>query len=177
MIGTAAGVERLLRERLGEGWGEVRAQAERLAEEIRFLPWCDRARVLDAFCWAEAQRRLSTEEITGVVNRQPETLRRCDNVRRYAEATSAALAASLALLGEEPAVEAEATALTFLLTGHEPLLQAAVAWIEAGDAGRLQEAMVQLPGFAFLFLILYPNDSAESFMARDAFWAAMLGRY
>ncbi len=177
MIGTAAGVERLLRERLGENWAEVLPSAERLCEEIRFLPWWDRARVLDAFCWAEAQRLLSTEEITGVVNRQPEMLRRADSVRRYAEATSATLAACFALLGEEISVEGEATALTFLLTGHEPLLRAAMAWIEAADGRGLREAMVRLPGFAFLFLILYPNDSAESFMARDAFWAAMLGRY
>ena len=28
---------------------------------------------------------------------------------------------------------------------------------------------------AFLSLTLFPNDSAESFMARDAFWHAMLG--
>ena len=32
------------------------------------------------------------------------------------------------------------------------------------------------PGCAFLLLIRSPSDSAESFLARDAFWAAMLGR-
>ncbi len=177
MIGTSAAVERLLRERIGEAGAEVLARAERLAGEIRFLPWPDRARALDAFCWAEAQRRLSTEEITGVVNRQPAMLRRSERVRAYAEATSAALAGCLLLLGEAEVVESEATALTYLLTGHQPLLRAAMDWIEAGGGGRLRDSMVRLPGFAFLFLILYPNDSAESFMARDAFWAAMLGRY
>ncbi len=176
MIGVTAGVERLLRERLGEDWAGASADAARLCEEIRFLPWPDRARILDRYCWSEAQRCLSTEEITGVVNRQPRALRQCENVRKYAEATSAVLAGCLELLAEERAVEGEMAALAFLLTGHPPLLDAALTWIEAGDGHRLRDSMVQLPGFAFLFLILYPNDSAESFMARDAFWAAMLGR-
>ena len=40
----------------------------------------------------------------------------------------------------------------------------------------LQAQLTGLPGFAFMLLTLYPNDSAESFMARDAFWTALLGR-
>jgi hypothetical protein len=36
--------------------------------------------------------------------------------------------------------------------------------------------MAALPGHAFLLLAMSPSDSADSFLARDAFFAAMLGQ-
>ena len=41
-----------------------------LAGRARYLPWQDRARAFDEFYWAEARRRLATEDITAIVNRQ-----------------------------------------------------------------------------------------------------------
>jgi hypothetical protein len=68
-------------------------------------------------------------------------------------------------------------ALCFLLSEDEAQSDAARDWIERCDGARLERYLSRLPGFAFVFLAASPSDSAASFMARDAFWAAMLGRH
>ncbi len=179
MIGTEPLVESMLRARLPGQSPEERAalldEIRILGEEIRFLPWADRARILAVRCWQEAQERLSTEQVTAVIHRQPDVLLHCAEVRSWAERVSLLLAGCVLLVEEARPSEEAPAVLTYLLTGHDPCLCAAMRWIEARGAAGLREWMVRLPGFAFLFLILYPNDSAESFMARDAFWEAMLG--
>lgn len=175
--GTAlADVERVARERAGEEWREVYEAARDLAERLRFLPWQDRARQLDAWCWQRAQTQLSLEQITGIVNRQARFLRETPAARIFADRTSGVVAGTIFGLGEAGRISCHSAALIHLLSGEPVLQQPAVAWLAAAGSEGLATAMAQLPGFAFLFLVLYPNDSAESFMARDAFFAAMLGQ-
>ena len=40
----------------------------------------------------------------------------------------------------------------------------------------IQHALRELPGHALVLLAVSPNDTAERFMARDAFWAAVMKR-
>lgn len=170
-----ADLERIARERAGEDWREVFEDARELAARLRFLPWGDRARQLDAWCWQRAQVELTLEQITGIVNRQARYLRETPAARRFADRTSGAIAGALYGLGEGGRIPCHTAALVHLLSGEPALQQPAIAWLAAAGSEGLGAAMAQLPGFAFLFLVLYPNDSAESFMARDAFFAAMLG--
>lgn len=169
-------LERIARARAGDDWQALRREAIALAQRLRFLPWEDRARVLDQYCWERAQQQLSLEEITGIVNRQARYLRDTPAVSRYADHASGTVAAALMALGESGNISSHTTALVHLVSGEPELQAPALAWLAAAGSEGLRSVMAQLPGFAFLFLILYPNDSAESFMARDAFFAAMLGR-
>ena len=88
------------------------------------------------------------------------------------------LTGALAALAEADAVGSAPQALTFLLSRKQEHRDAATAWIAMPAATEaLHAQLTTLPGFAFMLLTLYPDgNSAESFMARDAFWAAMLGR-
>jgi hypothetical protein len=142
-----------------EAWRDARGEAARLACRLQYLTWPDRARVLDEF------------------NRQSQRPLQVERVAAYAGYCSAVLTGMLATLGESGAVGNAAQALTFLLSQKDQHREAAVDWVAATAATAvLQAQLTGLPGFAFMLLTLYPNDSAESFMARDAFWTALLGR-
>lgn len=162
-------------ERAGEGWRELYADGWALAERLRFLPWPERLQILSAFCWQQAQEMLSPEAITGMVNRRSADPQGEDAVRRYAARTSAVMAAVLLLLGEEGRVFSHASALVHLFTGDPDLQRPALDWLAASGSDGLHPLLARLPGLAFLCLCLYTNDSAESFMARDAFFAALQG--
>lgn len=155
---------------------EIAAQALRLARELQYLTWPDRARALDGLLWASARAMLTSEEITAVINRQPLHAARGGRIAAYAARCSTFAATLLAALGERGAVGEELQALTMLLSEAEADREAAVAWIERHGCGAIEAQLAGLPGYAFFFLTVHPNDSAESFMARDAFRAAMLGR-
>lgn len=175
MLGQAA-MECVLRdlalsERLNAGLA-----AGQLARRLEFLTWDGRGDILDAFFWSEAKTRLSHELITAVINRRvggPAALAEIEGFTRYARAVLTA-----ALLGlDEPARVEDGTAFLAyrlsLLPAHN---EAARAWLDGQPSPGPLHGLARRPGFAFLLLALSPSDSAESFLARDAFFAAMLGR-
>jgi hypothetical protein len=150
-------------------------EASRLARELQYLTWPDRASALDAWIWASARMMLSSDEVTAVINRQrqgrPETRR----VAGFSTRCGAVVTALLAPLSEPRPVTCAPQALTLLLSHEDRHREAAIAWVRAAGIAELEAQLSCLPGYAFLFLTIYPNDSAESFMARDAFRAAVLG--
>lgn len=156
-------------------WRAALAAAEDLARRFQYLSWPDRAKLLDEYFWAEARARLSTDGVTAVVNRHPETLRRGHPCAAYATWCTAIVTSVLALLGEGGRASCAEQALTLLFSRREEHRDAADDWLARATPDQLQRELARLPGYAFLLLTLCPNDSAESFMARDAFWAAMLG--
>ena len=164
-----------LRDQVPNGWRAAAGHARRLAARLRFLPWTDRVRHLDAFIWSQARRLLSNDEITAVINRQPCTLATSHAILEYATMCSAVMTSIVILLDERDTGGCAAHALVLLLSRDAHHQEAAVDWVRRGGFVPLQSLMTTLPGFAFLYLAVYPNDSAESFMARDAFWTAMLG--
>jgi hypothetical protein len=167
--------EAFLKDQVPNGWQAAADHSRRLAGQLAFLPWADRARLLDDFIWGEARRLLSNDQITAVINRQPCPLATSHAILEYTTMCSAVTTSVLILLGEGAEAACAHHALVLLLsrdTGHQ---EAAVDWVRTGGFASLQDQMTTLPGFAFLYLAVYPNDSAESFMARDAFWTAMLG--
>lgn len=149
--------------------------AAELARRLEFLPWADRAAVLDDYYWRQANARLSHELITVVVNRggcDTAASRKLEGFVRYCRTVTTAV---LLRLDEAALVTGGAAALTWRLSQVEAQREAAEAWL---DAGHQDEAALELksrPGYAFLLLGMCPSDSAASFMARDAFFAAVLG--
>lgn len=167
---------RYLRGVLSDDWDRAADAAGDLADEIRQLPWTERAGMIDAFIWAQARDRLTKEEVTAIVNRQRVSITDPTRVDGYALFCRAVVSATLHLLEDTAKIEHEAAALVHFFSlepGHREL---ALDWIGDGHHNRLAEGLPAWPGCAFLLLILSPSDSAESFLARDAFWAAMLGR-
>jgi hypothetical protein len=160
-----------------DAWRDARNEAALLARRLQYLTWPDRARALDEFLWERARLALSSDEVTAVINRQSQHHPQAERVAAHVGYCSAVLTGALAALAEAGAVAGAPQALTFLLSQKQEHRDAAIGWIARTAATEaLQAQLTELPGFAFMLLTLYPNDSAESFMARDAFWAAMLGR-
>jgi hypothetical protein len=170
-----AELEATLAASLPGSWRAALAQAQELARRLQYLGWADRAKLLDEYLWAEARARLSTDGITAVVNRHAQTFRRPHPSTAYATWCSAIVTTVLLLLDEPGPVAGAPQALTFLLS-QRPEHRAAVSdWLPGVAPEELQRELAGLPGYAFLLLTVCPNDTAESFMARDAFWTAMLG--
>jgi len=167
---------RYLRDTLPDDWDRAATQAADLAAAARYLPWADRARAFDDFFWAEAKRRLSSEDVTAIVNRKTSLLGAPGRVADYTGFCAAVVAGALLLLDEPLRIEDEAAALVHFLSAEAAHREAALDWIGAGHHLGFDQRLPAWPGCAFLLLIRSPSDSAESFLARDAFWAAMLGR-
>ncbi len=167
---------RYLRGVLSDEWDRAADAAGELADEIRNLPWADRARTLDGFIWAQARDRLTKEDVTAIVNRQMACVADPGRVDGYALFCRAVVSATLHLLEATTVIEHEAAALVHFFSIEAKHRELALDWIGDGHHNRLAEGLPAWPGCAFLLLILSPNDSAESFLARDAFWAAMRGK-
>ena len=165
-----------LRGILPESWGQAIDLASRLAEETRYLPWADRARAFDGVFWSEARARLAKEDVRAIVNRQSGSVADPGQLAAYTRFCRALVTATLMLLDDASGIDHEAAALIHFFSLDPEHQEAAVEWIGKGHQDELARALRAWPGCAFLLLILSPSDSAESFLARDAFWAAMLGR-
>ncbi|MCB2054442.1 MAG: hypothetical protein KDE35_09400 [Geminicoccaceae bacterium] len=167
--------EAFLQDQLPHGWRLALDLSRDLVRRSEFLPWSDRARLLDDFVWQQARKMLSNEEITAVVNRLNHSHGGSYAVLEYATTCGAILTSVILQLKEAADLHSPHQAMAYLLSRDVEHQQVGTRWVRAYGVDALQGAMSTLPGFAFLFLTAYANDSAESFMARDAFFAALLG--
>lgn len=150
--------------------------ARQLLRRIEFLTWPDRARVIDDFLWSEATSRLTSDEVTAVVNRHPDTAR--STVDHYTSSCRAVISLTLDGLGEAPGSGGLDAMLTRRMSLDPVARYEAIEWLERQDGRLVRQRMAGLPGYAFLTLALSPSDSSDSsdsFEARDAFHRAMLG--
>ena len=67
-------------------------------------------------------------------------------------------------------------ALTYLITCDLRLAKAAALWTADHGMASVEQTLREMPGHALVLLAASPNDTAERFMARDAFWAAVTKR-
>ena len=81
-------------------WDRAATSAALLAGRARYLPWTDRAGAFDEFFWGEARRRLATDDITAIVNRQAIKLAQPAIVDHYGRFCAAVTAAALLQLDE-----------------------------------------------------------------------------
>jgi hypothetical protein len=153
----------------------VLERARLLSLRIEYLTWPDRAKELDRFFWADANERLGHHEITAVINRQALKAAEAQAVGGYARQVKEILTGAVALLNEPPVVGSVWQAFTWLLVQREREHAPALLWLRGADPSLLRSHLALLPGFAFLILTVTQDDTLESFLARDAFWDAMLG--
>jgi hypothetical protein len=125
--------------------------------------------------WSDANQLLSNDEITAVINRQVLPVDGTQAVHEYARKVKQVLTGAFVLLNEPPVVGSVWQAFTWLLLERERERLPALAWLRAADPAVLRDHLAMLPGFAFLILAAMPSDAVETFLARDAFWDAMLG--
>ena len=78
-------------------------------------------------------------------------------------------------LPETVRIDGPASALTYRLSTVRQHAEPAEAWLDGAGFDSMPGELARRPGYSFLILTLSPNDSAESFIARDSFFAAMLG--
>lgn len=175
MIGTEGAARELLRASLPGEWESALARARVLARQIEYLTWPDRAKCLDEFLFAEARARLDPETVTAVINRHAGIAGPRQPAGIYAAWCGTLLGAVLLLLDEPAEIRCPEHGLTCLLARQPELQEAATMWIDLHGESGLQEHLGRLPGYAFFLLAASPSDSARSFIARDAFWRAILG--
>jgi len=169
-------VQELLARSIPDRQSSALERVRSLAKQMQFLSWTDRARLFDEMFWSEARAMLSSDAVTAIVNRHVDTFRPGSPGQLYTAYCAPITTGVLLLLNEPAEIDCVEQALTCLLSRRAEHQQSAVDWIARTRCGDLQPALSALPGYAFMFLTSCPNDTAESFMARDAFWSAMLGR-
>ena len=152
------------------------AAACRLARGAEYLGWPERAAVFDTYFWSEARKRLASEEVTAVVNRQRFAAPGLYALEAYVDHCRATVGATLVRLADPGRIEDVEAALTFRLSLDSTHQDRADDWLATTSGDVIAEGLADLPGYAFLIMTMSPSDSAQSFVARDAFWSAMLGR-
>lgn len=174
---------RFLQLRLPEGWRFAHRVATELSSDLRHLTWSDRAELLDGHFLHQAEAMLRAEALSHLVGREPEALRRPSptpearkRTARFVTWSRAIVTAVLLELDEPTIVSAPEQALTFLLSQHLRFAKAVARWGAEHGGGAVETTLAEHPGYALVLLAASPNDTARRFMARDAFWAAAIGR-
>jgi hypothetical protein len=154
-----------------------------LVRQVEYLPWSGRVEVFDTYFLRQAEAMLRPKGLTALVGGQPsppvEPLDsrqfegRCG---RFADWSRTMLTAVLIDLGERIEVTAAEQSLTYLLTRDLSYAKAAAVWTTFHGMGTTVEALHRLPGYALVLLAASPGDTAERFMARDAFWTGVMTR-
>lgn len=160
----------------GMVWRDVREEAAALARRIHYLGWPDRAAVIDELLWTRARTTLSSEQVTAIINRIASGDSRDASALAYAAYCGAVVSGALAVLRDATPIRCNAQALVLLATDREDLRAGALDWLGRDGGEALAAAIAGRPGHAFLLLSRTASDTAQSFVARDAFFAAMLGR-
>ena len=137
--------------------------------------WQECAAVLDRMLWSKVQTMLTSDQVTAVVNRQAHLVRRYAAVRSFA-AAYATLVSALILRIDAAPDPADPHGGIVLLAGDDPTGRVLALAALAADGGEAHlAALARLPGLAFLLLARHQDDGPVGFLARDAFWLAILG--
>jgi hypothetical protein len=167
---------------LPESWRFASQIAVELARQAEHLAWAGRSEIFDVWFLRQAETLLGVTGVNRLISGEPaaDDPPRAESVEerrlRFGTWSRAVITAVLVELPEEPAVGNPHQALTHLLSGELRLARMAAGWTAAHGVAPLQHALRELPGYALVLLAASPNDTAERFMARDAFWAAVMKR-
>jgi hypothetical protein len=172
---------RFLRRSLPTSWRFAHQMAVDLARQLEFLAWAGRADAFDTYFLRQAEAMLRSKGLTELIGGEaplddaptPELEARLSGFCAW---NRAIVTAVLLDLDERREVVNAHQALTYLVTRDVPFARAAAAWTAKVGMTPVREALCELPGYALVLLAMSPNDTAERFMARDAFWAAVMKR-
>jgi hypothetical protein len=167
---------------LPESWRFAHQIAVDLACQVEHLAWAGRSEILDVWFLRQAETSLGVTGVNRLIGGeratsdpgQAESLE--DGTSRFGTWSRAVVTAVLIELPEEQRVSNPHQALTHLLSGELHLARTAAGWTAEHGVAPLRRALRELPGYALVLLAARPNDTAERFMARDAFWAAVMKR-
>jgi len=167
---------------LPESWRFAHQMALDLVRQVEYLTWATRAEAFDTYFLRQAEAMLRpsglTELVNGTAAAGPGPAERRDleeRAARFATWSRALVTAVLLELDERAEVGNPDQALTYLLGRDLVFAKAAARWTARHGMEPLGEALRRLPGYALVLLASNPNDNAERFMARDAFWSAVMG--
>jgi hypothetical protein len=181
-LSEASQARRFLQRRMPDSWRFGHQMTTDLAQRLEFLAWAGRADAFDTYFLGQAEAVLRPKGLTELIGgRTPpdeaETTPDLENrLARFCTWSRAIVTAVLLELGERRQVINPHQALTHLLTRHVPFARAAAAWAAKAGMTPIKEALCELPGYALVLLAMSPNDTAERFLARDAFWTAVMKR-
>ena len=178
---------RFLQRVLPDSWRFARQMAVDLARQLEYLDWIGRAETFDTYFLRQADAMLRANGLTELINgralspgeaqplpaRAPELDERA---ARFASWSRAIVTAVLLELGERLEVGNAHQGLAYLLSRELRFAKAAALWTAEHGIAPVEQALRDLPGHALVLLAASPNDTAERFMARDAFWAAVMKR-
>jgi hypothetical protein len=173
---------RCLQRMLPESWRFAQQTAVDLACQVEHLAWAGRGEIFDAWFLRQAETMLELAGVSRLIGGEcapteaPPAGPLEEDALRFGTWSRAIVTAVLAELAEPATVSSPHQALTLLLTGELRLARLAASWTAEHGATPLQRALSGLPGYALVLLAASPNDTAERFMARDAFWAAVMKR-
>jgi hypothetical protein len=171
---------RFLRRSLPASWRFAHQMAIDLARQLEFLAWAGRADAFDTYFLRQAEVMLRSKGLTELIGGEPAPLEGAPELEArlsgFCSWSRAIVTAVLLDLDERHEVVNAHQALTYLLTRHLPFARAAATWTAKVGMTPVQEALCTLPGYALVLLAMSPNDTAERFMARDAFWTAVMNR-
>jgi hypothetical protein len=174
---------RSLQRSLPDSWRFAQQMAIDLARQLEFVAWDARADALDTYFLRQAEAMLQPKGLTDLIGGPP---KRSDwaqtapdleeRLARFCTWNRAIVTAVLLDLDERRDVIDPHQALTYLLTRHVPFIRAAAGWSAKAGMAPIRQALSELPGYALVLLAMSPNDTAERFLARDAFWTAVMKR-
>jgi hypothetical protein len=174
---------RFLRRELPDSWRFALQMATDLGRQVEYLAWTERARTFDKYFVRQAEAMLRNEGLTELVTGPGTSVRLHggrgeleERARRFAAWSRATVTALLLDLDERIEITNAEQALTYLLSRDIVLAKAAARWTARHGNEPIAQALENLPGYAVVLLASSPNDTAGRFMARDAFWVAVLGR-
>jgi len=162
--------------------GRLSEMAADLVRQLEYLPWYGRADTFDTYFLRQAEAMLRPKGLTELISGERPG---CDSIAarvlderatRFATWSRAIVSAVLLELAERFEVGNPHQALTYMLSGDLRLAKAGALWTAEHGMAPVERALRELPGYALVLLAASPNDTAERFMARDAFWAAVMKR-
>ena len=174
---------RFLQRSLPDSWRFAQQMAIDLVRQLEFLAWDSRADAFDTYFLRQAEAMLRPKGLTELIGGpsvQPDGAQTTPDLEarlaRFCTWNRAIVTAVLLELDERRDVINPHQALTYLVTRHVPFARAAAAWSAKAGMTPIRQALSELPGYALVLLAMSPNDTAERFLARDAFWAAVIKR-
>jgi hypothetical protein len=174
---------RFLQRTLPDSWRFAHQLAVDLVRQLEFLAWSARADAFDAHFLRQAEAMLRPEGLTELINgpsalstRPHAMLDLEERLARFCTWSRVVVTAVLLDLNERREVTNAHQALTYLVTRHVPFARAAGEWSANVGVAPIRDAFGELPGYALVLLAMSPNDTAGRFLARDAFWTAVMKR-
>jgi hypothetical protein len=173
---------RCLHRMLPDSWRFAQQMAVDLVRQLEYLTWAGRADTFDTYFLRQAEAMLRPKGLTELISGQRPS---CDSIparrleeqaTRFATWSRAIVTAVLLDLSEREAVGNAHQALTYLLSRDLRFAKAVALWTAEHGMAPVERALRELPGYALVLLAASPNDTADRFMARDAFWAAVMKR-